>query len=76
MSGLRQMHEDGSESFLSYSHHVWHITLTLSRQHGRSTLVGLISPDLEEAKAICGRVLENEISHVCTAKCKDWEEVP
>ena len=75
MKGLQQLHEDGSESVLSYTQHAWHITLILSRRHGRSTLVGLMSPDLREAKAICKRVLENEICHVCTAQCKDWETV-
>jgi hypothetical protein len=75
MKGLQQLHEDGSESVLSYGQHAWHITLILSRQHGRSTLVGLMSPDLQEVKAICRRVLQNEIRHVCTTQCKDWEAV-
>src|SRR5262245_39185897 len=75
MTELRQIHEDGSHSVLSYSRNIWHIKLILSREKGQATLVGLMTSDLHEAKEICRRVLENECSHVCTAQCAEWEVI-
>ena len=74
MNELRQIHNDGSQSVLSYREHAWYISLTLSRRDGGSTLVGLMSSDLDEAKAICRRVLQSETSHICNSQCKDWQE--
>ena len=74
MNGLRQIHENGSHSVLTYQHHAWHITLTFPSEHGRTTLAGLMSSDLPEAKVTCRRVLGHETSHFCNSHCQKWEE--
>ena len=74
MNALRQIHENGSQSVLTYQQHAWHITLTFPSEHGRTTFAGLMSSDLAEAKAICRRILERETSHVCDGHCLNWEE--
>jgi hypothetical protein len=73
MNGWRQIHEDGSQSVLLRNGHIWQIKLILARK-GRANYVGLMTSNLEEAKAICSKALQNESLHVCTKLCRDWEE--
>jgi hypothetical protein len=76
MNSWRQIHEDGSQSVIYREGYSWHIDLIIvTPQNEKSRLVGLMTSDLDQAKALCRMAMEKENFHVCTEHCQDWEAV-
>jgi hypothetical protein len=73
VNGYRRVHDDGSQSLISHDGHLWSVKLLIPHRDGDLSLVGPMTSDLDEAKALCEKALEKENSHVCTRNCQEWE---